>query len=84
MEHALISVKMVVVGYFTPSSLRKQALAFPVWGSNVQMGCGVPSGMHQLWNMGLSEGFVSLSRRGGEERNLYSHEEVRIISASLF
>ena len=32
MEDALIGVKMVVVGCFTSSSLRKQVLAFPVMG----------------------------------------------------
>lgn len=48
------------------------------------MGSGVPSGMHQLWNVGLSGGFVFLSRRGGKEKNAYSREEGRIISGSWF
>lgn len=50
----------------------------------MKVGTGVPSGVHQLWNMGLSEGFVFLRRRGGNEKNAYSHEEEKIISDSLF
>lgn len=80
MEHALIAVKMVSVAWFTSNSFRKQVLAFPVVGQ--QHGGGFC--VHQLWNMGLSEGFVFLRRKGGKERNAYSCEEGKIISGSLF
>lgn len=46
MECALIAVNVVMAGCFTSSSLRKQALAFPVMGSIRQMGSAVLSGMH--------------------------------------
>lgn len=54
------------------------------WGSNIQMASSVPSGTHQLWDMGLSGAFVFLSRREGREMNAYRHEERRIISGPLF
>lgn len=69
MECALIAVNVVMAGCFTFSSLRKQALAFPVMGLHQTDGFWCAFWHALAVEHGIIWGFVFLSRRGGKERN---------------